>query len=142
MKGLSVVLVLVVLVAGVAVRGSLAQPLTLETSDAYRNCIGKVERHPPIVLDRCRPAGDVVVAQTEFEANFDAVGGVGAGEAGAGIGAGGDVAGGERWLEAARAGLQALLNLLNVLNALQIVGGGLPEGMQIAHADTLFDPVR
>lgn len=141
-KNVVVLCLVLLLVAGVAVNGSRAQPLNRVTSDAYRNCVGKAGQRPPIVLERCRPVGEIVVAQTEFEANFDAVGGVGAGEAGAGIGADGDVTGGERWREVAQQVLQLLTNLVNLLNVLQVMGGGLPDGMEIAYVDTLFDPAR
>ncbi|MGH2374770.1 MAG: hypothetical protein ACRDIC_15050 [bacterium] len=61
-KSIVVLVLVLALVAGIAVNGSRAQPLTV-TSTAFQQCVGQTAGAAP-----CEPLLRPLVAQTEFEA--------------------------------------------------------------------------
>lgn len=133
MKTIGVLLILTVLVAGVAVNGSRAQPLPA-TSVAFQQCLDGENRSGA----RCRPFGGTLIAMEEI--------GLELAGARADVGEiGGDIAGaGDDFLRdlAARALEAFLVSLARVLVQALIRGSGLPVSPDVSIDSTLFDPVR
>jgi len=149
MKTVSVLTILTVLVAGIAVNGSRAQPLPA-ASVAFQQCLEG--EHP---RDRCRSLGKTLTAMEEVGGANDLGGNVG-GDIGGNIGGvidgnvggdiGGDVAsaGTDDFLRdlAARALEVFLAGLARVFVQNLIRGNGMPISLDAKIDSTLFDPVR
>lgn len=141
-KTLSVLLLLVMLVGGIAVNGSRAQPLP-GTSVAFQQCLEGAGK----TAGRCRSLVTTLAAMEEVGGDLvgDVTGGIG-GDVGGDVGGiGGDVGGvgGDDFLKdlAAKA-LEAFLVGLAKYVVTHFVGGGLPITLDAQADSTLFDPVR
>jgi len=145
MKTVCVLTMLTVLVAGIAVNGSRAQPLPA-ASVAFQQCLegGGTPGH------RCRSLGKTLTAMEEVAAELafaDHVGGnIGGDISGDIAGVGGDVAafGGDDFLRdlAARALEVFLAGLARVFVQNLIRGDGMALSLDTKVDSTLFDPVR
>lgn len=138
MKTVCVLTMLTVLVAGIAVNGSRAQPLPA-ASVAFQQCL-EGEGTPG---HRCRSLGKTLTAMEEVAAELAFASDVG-GNIGGDIG--GDVAavGGDDFLRdlAARALEVFLAGLARVFVQNLIRGDGMPFSLDAKIDSALFDPVR
>ena len=136
MKTVGVLVLVLMLVAGIAVNGSRAQPLNA-TSVAFEQCLGM----DPARADRCQPLVRSLVAQTEFEAagadrardDAAAVGAGAAGEGNAEIGESRSAI----WIALAALVWEVARYFLDRHRD----GGGFYRGPTIV-AETVFDPIR
>jgi hypothetical protein len=142
-KTVSVLLILVVLVAGIAVNGSRAQPMP-GTSVAFQQCLeGSGE-----TAERCRSLVAVLAAMEEVgvELGGSQVGDVGGsigGDIGGDMGGfGGDLESPEFWRDVATRVLDAFLGGLIKAFVRHLVGSSLPMHLDAQVDPALFDPIR
>ena len=136
MKTIGIVVLLLLLVAGIAVNGSIAQSLP-STSVAFEQCQGFSEP----ATSRCRPLVGPMILQTEFEGRevntADSVGSVDAREAG--TSADPEHSWQTHIAEVLRAALVALAGEFTR----HVFGGSLPYSLEAGVVQQqLFDPVR
>jgi hypothetical protein len=140
MKTLSVLLTLVLLVAVVAARGSLAQPMPA-TSAAFQHCI----RSEAAPSGRCLPVG--VLRAGLADMGVDEMGGQIGGVGGYfDAGQGEQLSNPDLWREIAvaafNAGLYALVGELARWAGERLFGAAVPAPQRVAIPPALFDPVR
>jgi hypothetical protein len=138
-KTVSVLLILVVLVAGIAVNGSRAQPMP-GTSVAFQQCLEGAGG----TAERCRSLVTVLAAMEEVGgelagSQFGDVGGDIGGDMG---GFGGDLASPEFWRDVATRVLDAFLGGLIKAFVKHLVGSSLPMHLDAQVDPALFDPIR
>ena len=139
MKTVSVLLILVVLVAGIAVNGSRAQPMP-GTSVAFQQCL----EGSGGTAERCRSLVAVLAAMEEVgvELAGSQVGDVGGDIGGDMGGFGGDLASPEFWRDVATRVLDAFLGGLIKAFVKHLVGNSLPMHLDAQVDPALFDPIR
>jgi len=138
-KTVSVLLILVVLVAGIAVNGSRAQPMP-GTSVAFQQCL----EGSGGTAERCRLLVAVLAAMEEVgvELGGSQVGDVGGDIGGDMGGFGGDLASPEFWRDVATRVLDAFLGGLIKAFVKHLVGNSLPMHLDAQVDPALFDPIR